>query len=35
MLETLEELQENLPMALAKLKGTQSHELPINMQIDS
>jgi hypothetical protein len=35
MLETLEELQENVPMALPKLKRTQSHELPINMQIDS
>jgi serine/threonine protein kinase len=36
MLETLAELQKNLPMAIAKLKGTASwgNNLPLNMQID-
>jgi hypothetical protein len=36
MLETLAELQKNLPMAIAKLKGTVSwgNNLPLNMQVD-
>lgn len=36
MLEILAELQKNLPMAIAKLKGTVSwgNDLPLNMQVD-
>jgi hypothetical protein len=36
MLETLQDLRKNLPMAIAKLKGTPSgDELPLNMRIKS
>ncbi|KAH9555392.1 hypothetical protein CY35_08G112100 [Sphagnum magellanicum] len=36
MLETLQDLRKNLPMAIAKLKGTPSgDELPLNMRINS
>ncbi|KAH8955083.1 hypothetical protein BDL97_08G116300 [Sphagnum fallax] len=34
ILETLQMFHKNLPTAIAKLKGTQMFDLPINMQID-